>query len=160
MEQVYPVYIASCILNNDLQGARFIRKRIRLQKTKTDEIEAIWSVVVAHIEKSYSTIYRTIDQYNWSEWMQILVSMIKEKTRNQMLTLIPNVYTSIQLEQTCDLFGLGEEELLPELVGRGWEYDADTRILRPMKTAAVPSALTNVNQFSRLADIVIQLEKV
>jgi hypothetical protein len=45
--------------------------------------------------------------------MQVLVGRIKENMRNQMLILIPNVYTSIQLNQAAEFFGLQENELLP-----------------------------------------------
>lgn len=75
---------------------------------------------------------------------------IKENMRNQMLILIPNVYTSIQLNQAAEFFGLQENELLPgkylmnvicpslillciELMNRGWKYDTNTKILCPVK---------------------------
>lgn len=161
----------------------------------TTEIDAIWSVIVAYIQKSYSNMYSCIDNYSWSDLMQVLVGRIKENMRNQMLILIPNVYTSIELNQAAEFFGLQENELLPgkylmnlsihpltllciELMNRGWKYDANTKILCPMKPSkqnenrnnmfffilffclgSFNSSLTNDYQISKLADIVIQLER-
>ena len=107
-------------------------------------------MIVAYIQKSYSNIYSCIDNYSWSDLMQVLVGRIKENMRNQMLILIPNVYTSIQLNQAAEFFGLQENELLPgkylmnvicpslillciELMNRGWKYDTNTKILCPVK---------------------------
>ncbi|KAI9279987.1 hypothetical protein BY458DRAFT_500963 [Sporodiniella umbellata] len=160
MEEIYPIYISSCILNNNLQEGRYIRKRLQAQKMNTEEIEAIWSIAVAHIKKAYSVIYSAIDQYTWTEKMQLLVAAIKEKSRAEMLTLIPKVYSSIEIEQVCDFFGLSQGELLPELMNRGWNYDEGTKILRPVKTSQPVMPLTSVNQFSKLAEVILQLEKV
>ncbi|KAG1454820.1 hypothetical protein G6F46_008371 [Rhizopus delemar] len=159
MSTVYPIYLASCLLKDDIQSARYIRKRIKSQGLHTTEIDAIWSVIVAYIQKSYSNMYSCIDNYSWSDLMQVLVGRIKENMRNQMLILIPNVYTSIELNQAAEFFGLQENELLPELMNRGWKYDANTKILCPMKPGSFNSSLTNDYQISKLADIVIQLEK-
>lgn len=53
-----------------------------------------------------------MDSFGWTEWMQILVSRIKEKLRNEMLSLIPKVYSSIDLSQVSNLFGVQGNELI------------------------------------------------
>ncbi|KAG2209502.1 hypothetical protein INT47_008346 [Mucor saturninus] len=110
--QLYPVYLASCILLNDLQSARHVRKRILASNNKTPEIDAIWSVATALIQKSYPQVYQNLDSFQWSEYMVPLVQQIKADIREQMLIMIPNVYTSIELKQVRDYFGTSEEECL------------------------------------------------
>lgn len=83
-----------------------------VSNNKTPEIDAIWSVVTALIQKSYPQVYQNLDSFQWSEYMQPLVQQIKANTREQMLIMIPNVYTSIELSQVRDYFGTSEEECL------------------------------------------------
>lgn len=44
--------------------------------------------------------------------MQSLIADIKTSARDHMLKLIPNIYTSIQLSQASNYFGLEENEVL------------------------------------------------
>lgn len=119
------------------ESARHIRQRINSSKSKdsTPEVEAIWKVVVDIIKKSYPQVYHDLDAFEWSEWMQPLITKIKENTRNHMLQLISKIYTSIQLSQASDYFGLSESDVLQELVvTRGWNYNETTQILYPAKS--------------------------
>ncbi|KAI8637216.1 COP9 signalosome [Parasitella parasitica] len=137
VKEVYPVALASCILVNDLQTARHIRQRINGSgiNNSTPEIEAMWKVVVDIIKKSYPQVYHDLNAFEWSEWMQPLIIKIKENTRNHMLQLISKIYTSIQLSQASDYFGLSQAEVLQELVvSRGWEYNEASQILSPAKS--------------------------
>ncbi|KAF1804581.1 COP9 signalosome [Mucor lusitanicus] len=162
IKEVYPIALASCILLNDLQTARHIRQRInsKTPKESTPEIEAIWKVVVDIIKKSYSQVYTDLDAFEWSQWMQPLITKIKENTRNYMLQLVSTIYTAIQLSQAAEYFGLSEADVLQELVvARGWEYNEATGILYPAKSAPVDRHTADSNQFAKLADIVLNLEK-
>ncbi|CEP11545.1 hypothetical protein [Parasitella parasitica] len=146
------------------QTARHIRQRIHAHRSSksSPEIEAMWKVVVDIIKKSYPQVYRDLDAFEWSEWMLPLIIKIKENTRNHMLQLISKIYTSIQLSQASDYFGLSQEEVLQELVvSRGWEYNETSQILRPAKPGKSPNPRpkTDSNQFAKLADIVLHLEK-
>ncbi|CAO0798249.1 unnamed protein product [Mucor circinelloides] len=162
IREVYPIALASCILTNDLQTARHIRQRINSEKPKetTAEIEAIWKVVVDIIKKSYPQVYMDLDAFEWSQWMQPLIAKIKENTRNYMLQLVSTIYTSIQLSQAAEYFGLTEADVLQELVvARGWEFNEATQILYPVKSVPTSRHTTDSNQFAKLADIVLNLEK-
>ncbi|CAO3611239.1 unnamed protein product [Mucor hiemalis] len=66
--------------------------------------------------------------------MTPLIADIKANTRDYMLTLIPNIYTSIELSQAQNYFGVAEErELLQELSNKGWKFNESTRVLHPVK---------------------------
>ncbi|KAI8054982.1 COP9 signalosome [Gilbertella persicaria] len=160
LEIIYPIYLAGCILTNDLQSARHVRKRILVNKTSSPEIEAIWTVVVDLIKKAYPQVYQDLSQFEWSEWMQPLIEQIKENTREHLFYLISQVYTSMELSQASQYFGVSEEEALQEMTNRGWKYNESTRILYPTKTTFPTLATTHHPQhFEKLADIVLSLEK-
>lgn len=123
-----------------------------------------------------------LDAFEWSQWMQPLIVKIKENTRNYMLQLVSTIYTAIQLSQAAEYFGLSEADVLQELVvARGWEYNEATQILHPAKSGKCRHLLIEMcvcvcadnylhlvpvdrhtaesNQFAKLADIVLNLEK-
>jgi hypothetical protein len=82
------------------------------QANNTPEVQAIWAVVVSMLKKSYPEVYHHLDNFQWSEYMQPLIADIKTSTRDHMLKLIPSVYTSIQLSQASNYFGITENEVL------------------------------------------------
>lgn len=71
----------------------------------------MWSVVTALIKKEYPLVYHNLDDFQWSQYMQPLTEQIKLKIRENMLTLIPKVYTSIELTQVSNYFGM--TDILP-----------------------------------------------
>lgn len=89
-----------------------MRKRILATNNKTPEIDAIWSVVTALIQKSYPQVYQNLDSFQWTEYMEPLIQQVKTNTRKKMLAMIPQVYTSIELSQVCNYFGISEDECL------------------------------------------------
>lgn len=107
---MYCFDLNSILLNS--QSARHVRKRILATVNNTPEVNAIWSVVTALIQKSYPQVYQNLDSFQWSEYMVPLIQQVKASTREQMLIMIPNVYTSIELSQVCNYFGTSESDCL------------------------------------------------
>ncbi|KAI8075652.1 COP9 signalosome [Thamnidium elegans] len=157
LEHIYPVYLAACILIDDLQSARYLRKRILASNISSPEINAVWSVVTALIKKEYPLVYQNLDSFQWTQYMQPLTERIKLKIRENMLTLIPKVYSSIEVTQVSNYFGM--TDVLLELTSRGWQLDESTGILIPAKPDPAPRVATDMNQFAKLSDIVLNLEK-
>ncbi|KAI8968035.1 COP9 signalosome [Mycotypha africana] len=160
LSQVYPVYLASCLLTGDLQTARHVRKRSLNAKIQTAQIDAIWRVVVDFITKDYAKIYQDLDGFQWNDYMQLATHKIKINLREYMVQLVSKVYSSIEVKQAACYFGVSENEAIQELTQRHWKYEEATQTLYPNKQkASVSSNYKNSNQFSRLADIVLSLEK-
>ncbi|KAI9365043.1 COP9 signalosome [Pilaira anomala] len=131
LELIYPIYLAGCILVDDLQSARYLRKRILVASISSPEITAIWNVVTALIKKAYPQVYQNLDSFQWSPYMHTLIEEIRQKIQLDMLTLIPKIYTSIELSQLANYFGTND--VLPELTMRGWELNESTGIMTPVK---------------------------
>ncbi|KAI8373760.1 COP9 signalosome, partial [Blakeslea trispora] len=129
LSEIYPIYLACCVLTRDLQTARFVRKRILINKINSTEIEAIWACIVNLIKKNYPQVYDDLDSIEWSESMQLLVNDIRKETRENMFYILSKAYQSISLSQAAHYFGVPEEQALEELLYRGWSWNETTRIL-------------------------------
>ncbi|KAG0166842.1 COP9 signalosome complex subunit 8 [Apophysomyces sp. BC1015] len=79
MAEVYAPYLAGYILLDDLNSARFLRKRILSSGQPSAEVDAVWAICVALWERRYSDIYAKL-QMQWSTLMQPLAIAIQEPT--------------------------------------------------------------------------------
>lgn len=78
----------------------------------TPETQAIWQTITDLLKKLYPQVYQDLDSFQWTEYMQPLINKIKQQTREQMFQLISKVYTSIDLAQASNYFGLPESDIL------------------------------------------------
>ncbi|KAI8978648.1 COP9 signalosome [Pilobolus umbonatus] len=159
LSELYPIYLASLIITDNLQTARYVRKRVLSSQTNTPEIDAIWSVAVALITHLYPQVYQCLDQYAWSAFMIPLTAAIKNKVRNDVSAMISNTYVSIKIDQCCDYFGLPENEVLSVSDRLGWKYNPSTSIVYPSKQETSHPVKYDDMKFGQLADIVLNLEK-
>ncbi|OBZ88571.1 COP9 signalosome complex subunit 8 [Choanephora cucurbitarum] len=160
LSEIYPVYLACCVLVQDLQTARYVRKRILANKINSAEIEAIWTFIVDLIKKNYPKVYEDLDQFEWSEGMQLLVNDIQKETRENMFATLSKAYQSIPLWQAAHYFGVSEDQALQELLHRGWTFNETTRILYTVKLATSTVTIAgHHDRFEKLADMVMSLEK-
>ncbi|KAI9475452.1 MAG: COP9 signalosome [Benjaminiella poitrasii] len=162
LSAIYPIYLASCILNHDLQTARYVRKRILINHASSPETDGIWRVIVDLIQKNYTQLYQDLDGYGWSDTMQLFVERIKQDTREKVFRMMAEAFTSIELQQASSWFGLSSEQVLEELIKRGWTLDQSTQLLYPIKPASTTTTTTSItssNNFEKIADIILNLEK-
>lgn len=64
--------------------------------------------MTALIKKAYPQVYQNLDSFQWSPYMHTLIEEIRQKIRLDMLTLIPKIYTSIELSQLANYFGTND----------------------------------------------------
>jgi COP9 signalosome complex subunit 8 len=91
-----------------------VRKRILKNKElmNTPETQAIWQTITDLLEKLYPNVYQDLDSFQWTEYMQPLITKIKQQTREYMFQLISKIYTSIDIAQATSYFGLPETDTL------------------------------------------------
>ncbi|CAG8480184.1 5030_t:CDS:2 [Ambispora leptoticha] len=158
IEEIYAPYLAAYLLLNQLPAAKFLWKRIP-ERTKTDEIRAIWNVGTALWNREFENVYGLIEGKPWSSSVEPLMTRLAELVRERVLNLLSEAYSSIAVDKAAHRLGLPQEQLIQILSNRGWVLDAATNTLQPKthKTEIVQNiSLTN---FSQLTDLVIQLEK-
>ncbi|CAG8530286.1 2830_t:CDS:2 [Ambispora gerdemannii] len=158
IEEVYAPYLAAYLILNQLPAAKFLWKRIP-ERQKTDEIRAIWNVGTALWNREFENVYGLIEGKPWSSLVAPLMTKLAELVRERVLDLLSEAYSSIAIDKAAQRLGLPQEQLIQVLTNRGWVLDAATKTLQPKthKTEIVQN--TSFTNFSRLTDLVIQLEK-
>ncbi|KAI7860297.1 COP9 signalosome [Circinella umbellata] len=138
--------------------SRYLRKRILAANQRTDQIDAAWRICTALLERQFSKFYQALDEYQWSNLAIPLVVDIRETIQKRLLALIRRTYTSIHKTDAAQYFGMSESDVVPALMGEGWEYNGETGILVAPKSTPAQRERGDLNQFSRLADVLLQLE--
>ncbi|KAK2140676.1 hypothetical protein LSH36_1280g00103 [Paralvinella palmiformis] len=83
----------------------------------------------------------------------------KEHTRERGFNLVGQAYSSISGEQLSVFVGLPVTEAVEVVVARGWEADAQTRMIMPKKTKLLQEVcIPTEQQMARLTDFVSFLE--
>jgi len=160
VQELYPVFIAGYLILNDLNSARFLHQRLPEQlKNDTSEIKAIWQVGSAMWQHQYSAVYLAIEQFKWSPVMAQLVLALSISIRERTFALITDAYSSITVQAAAEYMGMTLEQVVAVATERGWVHDATNQILQPVKSVPPPDQSTGLNGFSRVADVVVHLEK-
>ncbi|XP_027879359.1 COP9 signalosome complex subunit 8 isoform X3 [Xiphophorus couchianus] len=176
--QVYAQMLALYLLNNDMNNARYLWKRIpQAIKSANPELAAIWAVGQRIWQRDFPGIYTTIAAHQWSEnilpvmealraemmkMMAILLltmMLSTESSRQRAYSLVAQAYTSITAEDFAAFVGYSVEEAVKGVVSQGWQADPATRMVMPKKPDPPPVSLVpNEQQLARLTDYVAFLE--
>uniref|UniRef100_A0A9J7YAI4 COP9 signalosome complex subunit 8 n=1 Tax=Cyprinus carpio carpio TaxID=630221 RepID=A0A9J7YAI4_CYPCA len=156
--QVYSQLLVLYLLNNDMNNARYLWKRIpQAIKTANPELAAIWAVGQRIWQRDFPGIYTAIDAYQWSESILPVMEALRESTRRRAYGLVAQAYTSISAEDFAAFVGYSVEEAVK--VSHGWQADPNTRMIMPQKPDPPPVSLVpNEQQLARLTDYVAFLE--
>ncbi|KTG36047.1 hypothetical protein cypCar_00022257 [Cyprinus carpio] len=78
--QVYSQLLVLYLLNNDMNNARYLWKRIpQAIKTANPELAAIWAVGQRIWQRDFPGIYTAIDAYQWSESILPVMEALRGK---------------------------------------------------------------------------------
>ncbi|KAI8083017.1 COP9 signalosome [Halteromyces radiatus] len=162
---LYPAYLGSYIIADDLNSARFLRKRM-LGKAKlqgcaiSTETDQMWQVCVALWKRNYKDAYILLnDTSRWSIQIQPMISDILESIRERMATLLSKAYSTLTMDDVIDYFGMQEADITQALLTKGWSYDTNTKIFTTRKPDVSQRESSNFGQLSAIADMVLHLEK-
>uniref|UniRef100_A0A8C1XNT4 COP9 signalosome complex subunit 8 n=1 Tax=Cyprinus carpio TaxID=7962 RepID=A0A8C1XNT4_CYPCA len=109
--QVYSQLLVLYLLNNDMNNARYLWKRIpQAIKTANPELAAIWAVGQRIWQRDFPGIYTAIDAYQWSESILPVMEALRESTRRRAYGLVAQAYTSISAEDFAAFVGYSVEE--------------------------------------------------
>ncbi|KAI9020236.1 COP9 signalosome [Phycomyces nitens] len=154
-----PYLLGYCLIN-DLDSARFLRKRILARDNiRKQEVDFAWKICAALWDHQYSQVYNAFNAFPWSEPVQSLVASLQENTRERMLATVANAYTTINVADALYYFGMPENELVPVLQSKGWSYDTSSKILTPLKPELKAQDISSIDKFSSLADMILHLER-
>ncbi|KAI8143554.1 COP9 signalosome [Fennellomyces sp. T-0311] len=158
LSEIYTALLLGYVLVDDLNSARYLRKRILSTNTRTDQIDAAWHICTALLERQFPVFYQALGAFPWSDLVAPLVVDIRAAIRQRLLALVRKAYTTIHKTDAAQYFGMSENEVVSGLMNEGWEFDGETGILSAPEPVPVKQTRTDLDQFSRLANVVLQLE--
>uniref|UniRef100_UPI00358DEEE6 COP9 signalosome complex subunit 8 isoform X2 n=1 Tax=Myxine glutinosa TaxID=7769 RepID=UPI00358DEEE6 len=158
--QVYGQLLALYLLNNDVNNARYLWKKIPQSiKTGNPELGAVWSIGQRMCQRDFPGVYSTVGSYTWSDALQPILHALREATQKRALSLVAQAYTSISIEDLADFLGLPGTEAMQAVTEHGWQADTNTRMVIPKKPESLPMPLIpSEQQLARLTDYVSFLE--
>ncbi|KAM4698221.1 COP9 signalosome complex subunit 8 [Rhinophrynus dorsalis] len=158
--QVYSQLLALYLLNNDMNNARYLWKRIPpAVKSANSELGAIWEVGQKMWQRDFPGIYASISAHQWPENIQPIMEAVKDATRRRAFGLVSQAYTSISADDFAAFVGLPVEDAIKGVLEQGWQADSSTRMVMPKKPDSAPlSLIPNEQQLARLTDYVAFLE--
>lgn len=110
-------------------------------------------------KREFSLVYNALNSVNWSETVVDIMKMVQEKVRLRAVDLISHAYSSITLDTVALMTGLTPEVAAGACVEKGWQYDANTKIVNPIRGSMVPSGhISSEDQLYKLTDFVSFLE--
>ncbi|KAL1923042.1 uncharacterized protein VTP21DRAFT_9418 [Calcarisporiella thermophila] len=160
IDRVYAALLAGYMLEHDLCSARFLWKRIpEAIKTASPELTHLWQLGAALWQRDYSAIYQALNGFQWSPEIQPLLLELTERTRQRAFALASNAYSAVNLSDIAAMLGLTPDQTVKALTEKGWIYDSASQVFQPKKIERLPADISMFDQFSRLASMVVHLEK-
>ncbi|KAJ8653496.1 hypothetical protein O0I10_010824 [Lichtheimia ornata] len=155
IQEIYAVLLLAYALVDDLNGARFLRKRILAAQRRSAEIDTAWRLCVIMWERRYDEFYEAL-VYDWSPLVLPLAESLRDTLRDKLAIVLQKTYTNMDLDTASRYFGMSEMELVP---GLGWGYDTNSKMFTPAKPTSLPRHPSEMNQVSRLANTLLRLEQ-
>ncbi|CAO3632350.1 unnamed protein product [Cunninghamella blakesleeana] len=164
---IYAAYLGAYIIADDLNSARFLRKRMLINMKKkgwaiTEDANRVWEVCKALWNKDYHLVYPLLNNGSggWSTVeLQSMLPDILESIRERVLNNIVAAYTTISLSDTIYYFGLPENDLIQVLTSKGWTYEPTNQVFTVKKPDVNKQKNTSFFQLTNIADTILQLEK-
>ncbi|KAI9314236.1 COP9 signalosome [Dichotomocladium elegans] len=115
VEEFYTILFIAYALVNDLNAARFLRKRLLARNTMPHnaQIDAAWRICVVLWQRRYPDFYEALDAFQWCPLVLALIEDLRESVRAKLTELFQKSYTLIDVPTAVKYFGLPETDLIP-----------------------------------------------
>ncbi|XP_038049084.1 COP9 signalosome complex subunit 8-like [Patiria miniata] len=157
--EVYCKLLALYLLNNDMNNAKFLWKRIPQPiKTANPEVGLVWAVGQNMWQRDFPATYAALKK-EWSEAVKPIMEAITENIRQRMFHLISQGYTTIEAEEFAAYVGLPVDQAITAVTAEGWQYNADNKMISPKKPVPqLDQAIPSEQHIAQLTDFVSFLE--
>ncbi|CAO3634452.1 unnamed protein product [Cunninghamella echinulata] len=174
LTDIYAAYLGAYIITDDLNSARFLRKRMLIKQKNngwiiSDDANNIWEVCKALWNNDYQQAYGLLNsndnnssqqQQRWmSMELQTMITDMLASIRERVLNKIVAACTTISLANVIYYFGLPENDLIQVLTSKGWIYEPTSQVFTIKKQDANKPHNTSFEQLTNIADTILQLEK-
>jgi COP9 signalosome complex subunit 8 len=160
----YSAFLLSYLIENDLNNARFLWKRISTDVKKNNPaIGTVWRIGQHMWQHEYEETYKAIHSTQWDASVQPLVVRMIESFRQRTAMLLTRAYTSISSTDAASFLGLTEDDTQRYVQQLHWSFDTNTRFYTPNKDFLVAQQVQQQRQsglqtLQGLADKTVFLE--
>eukprot|EP00743_Colponemidia_sp_Colp-15_P004326 GILK01004666.1.p1 GENE.GILK01004666.1~~GILK01004666.1.p1 ORF type:complete len:202 (+),score=31.64 GILK01004666.1:58-663(+) len=159
-QKYYHIFLLSLLLENNLNDARFLWKRIPPAfKSADGELQAIWVIGQSMWKKAYADVYTAAQAFSWSAPNAPIVTSIIENYRKHMFQVLSKAYTTISVADAAACLGISPSTAVQECVQAGWTFDSLTNTLAPTKEVISKAQKTGQEQLQQLTDYIVHLER-
>jgi COP9 signalosome complex subunit 8 len=107
---VYGILLAVYLVQNDINNARFLWKRIPEKLKKSNgELSLLWSVGQKLWQRDFPAIHVALNQ-TWPQHIQPIMTAFKGKLHSRVFGLIARAYDAISVENMAAMLGVTVEE--------------------------------------------------
>mmetsp|Transcript_23671 Transcript_23671/g.51675 ORF Transcript_23671/g.51675 Transcript_23671/m.51675 type:complete len:203 (-) Transcript_23671:230-838(-) len=155
----YNLHMIGYLINNDLESARFLWKRIpQIQKEGSPELEALWRLTQAMWTRNYPLTHASLHSGKWSSECTGAVAYLAESIRERSIALLSKAYTTISLTDCAVVIGASEDITLKYMEQAGWQIDPATKMLTVRQREEEEENQTGYKQLQQLTEYVVHLE--
>ncbi|XP_062515629.1 COP9 signalosome complex subunit 8-like isoform X2 [Corticium candelabrum] len=145
---VYGTLLAVYLVQNDINNARFLWKRIPEKLKKSNgELALLWSIGQKLWKRDYPGVHVALNQ-SWPPHIQPIMTALKDQFHRNVFDLIARAYDSISIQDMASMLGVTAERAA-QAVEAGWRVSAATGVVRPKKK--VHESVTGTESHQQLA---------
>ncbi|EGC44632.1 COP9 signalosome complex subunit 8 [Histoplasma capsulatum var. duboisii H88] len=166
----YSSYFFALLLEDQINEAHMLSRRLPASLAKEDvTIQSTLSLLRAVWNNNYEKIYRVIRTTQWPQSIKQLAQQYQLFFQNKTFHNISHAYGSIRPSAAALYLGLNSveedamsdnadgtgSELVALLTGKGWEWNAESKLFAPKVTMPVPGVTGS--ESAAIRELVAQL---
>ncbi|XP_033102087.1 COP9 signalosome complex subunit 8-like [Anneissia japonica] len=157
--EVYAKLMVLYLLQNDLNNARYLWKRIpESVRTANPDLGQIWAVGQKLWQRDYGGVYTHLN-HDWSESIKDEMTELTSVIKQRMFNLVCQAYSSIEADRFASMVGMPVEKAIQAVIAEGWEYNESLKMILPKEqTIRQEVPLPSEQQIIQLTDFVSFLE--
>ncbi|KAJ4456033.1 putative COP9 signalosome complex subunit 8 [Paratrimastix pyriformis] len=142
----------------DYNNARYLWKRLPPAAKRTRDLARAWMMGAALFKKDYPAFYAA-SNHAWNARCRVFVDRILETVRAKNAETIGRSYTVVSIGDIAPALGMTPDEALAFARTHGWEYDAATRMVKPVAPPPrVTAEAASLDLISNMTQYVIGLD--
>ncbi|KAI5059311.1 hypothetical protein GOP47_0025630 [Adiantum capillus-veneris] len=155
----YPIHLLGYIIVSDLNGARFLWKRIPAAvKQSQPELVAAWKIGQCLWTYDYAGFHNALQYFPWSPAVQQIVNAIKDDYSRKNFKLLSTAYSTISVADAAKFLGLTESETIKTTTQIGWTLDPASNMLTVLPAVSVAAQKLDSSKLQDLTEYVFHLE--
>eukprot|EP01080_Neovahlkampfia_damariscottae_P011049 gene11049-3757_t len=155
----YSLYLFTYFIQNDLDNARFLWKRIPVSTKKifSKELGETWNVGKLMWQRDVTGVYKSLSG-DWPNDLQPVVNALRDAYSNRMLHLVSKGYSNITLNDFSDFIGVSVDEAKVIAGKLNWNFDNTYLEPKAIDSKKKLSLQSSLDTLSSLSEKVLFLE--